>query len=316
MEHLREIKPIRGEQIWATIGVFDGVHLGHQKIINAMVSEAKKQNITTAVITFFPHPAVVLRKIPMPFYLSHPEEKAAFFQKLGVDATFTLNFTEHMAALPYRDFIQMITDTISVKQIWVGNDFALGRGRAGNTKALKELGVALGYQLVEFPHLMGTDHKISSSQIRAWIQAGEINKANQALGRPYSINGSVVHGDSRGRTLGFPTANLTIWPEKILPPQGVYATLAKIDQNVYKAVTNIGFRPTFENQKSETRIETFIIGFSETIYQKPMQLSFIERLRPEMRFNHIHELINQIQQDVKNAEEILKNVPQTPGLFT
>ncbi len=315
MEHLREIKTIRGEQIWATIGVFDGVHLGHQKIINTMVAEAKKNHITTAVITFFPHPAVVLRKLSMPFYLSHPDEKAAVFQNLGIDFTFTLNFTPQMAAMPYQDFIQLLTDHLLLKQIWVGSDFALGKGRVGNTTALRELGKTLGYQLVEFPHIMGEDQKISSSQIRTWIEEGQIPKANQALGRPYSIQGSVVHGDSRGRTLGFPTANTTIWPGKILPPKGVYATFAEIDQKVYKAVTNIGYRPTFEDQQFEARIETFVLGFSETIYHKPMTLSFIERLRPEMRFENKEALINQINQDVQNAEEILKNVPQTPSLL-
>ncbi len=291
MEHFRELEPIRGKSIWATIGVFDGVHIGHQKIIRTMVTAAQQANKATAVITFHPHPVVVLRQLPMPFYLTTPEEKAAIFETLGVDYTFTLNFSPEMASMPYQEFMQEITYNLQLNQLWVGLDFALGKGRQGTTQRLSELGKELGYELVEFPHVMDHKEKISSSTIRNLIQNGNLRQANQALGRPYTIHGKVNHGDSRGRTLGFPTANLTITPEKILPPKGVYATLAEVEGQVYRSVTNIGYRPTFENNQFLTRIETFIIGFSENIYQKPMALSFIEWLRPEMRFEDVNALI-------------------------
>ena len=316
MEHFRELIPIRGKSFWATIGVFDGVHVGHQKIIRTMVAAAKKENKATAVITFHPHPAVVLRQLPMPFYLSTPEEKAEVFESLGVDITFTLNFTPEMASMPYQDFMQSITENLKLTQLWVGSDFALGKGRQGTTQRLSELGKQLGYELINFPHVMDNKEKISSSNIRKLIQNGDIHQANQALGRPYTIHGSVIHGDSRGRTLGFPTANLTISPEKILPPKGVYATLATLEGKVYQSVTNIGYRPTFENEKFQNRIETFIIGFSDNIYQKPMGLSFIEWLRPEMRFEDVSGLIQQIKKDVEHAEELLKNDSHTSSLLT
>lgn len=316
MEHFRELEPIRGKSIWATIGVFDGVHIGHQKIIRSLVDAAQQTNKAAAVITFHPHPAVVLRQVPMPFYLSSPEEKAAQFEKLGVDFTFTLKFTPEMAAMPYTDFMESITNTLNLEQLWVGSDFALGKGRQGTTQALTELGNKLGYKLIEFPHVTSQQEKISSSTIRKSIQIGDIRQANQALGRPYTLHGTVIHGDSRGHTLGFPTANLTIWPGKILPPKGVYATLARLDGQVYQSVTNIGYRPTFENDEFLTRIETFIIGFSENIYQKPMALSFIEWLRPEMRFKDVNGLVHQIKKDVKQTEELFKNEPQTSGLLT
>ncbi len=316
MEHFRELEPIRVKSIWATIGVFDGVHIGHQKIIRTMVAAAKKENKATAVVTFHPHPAVVLRQITMPFYLSTPEEKATSFEALGVDYTFTLSFTPEMASMPYSDFMKSITNTMKLEQLWVGSDFALGKGRKGTTKELTELGKELGYELIEFPHVTNHDEKISSSKIRKSIQTGDIRQANQALGRPYTIHGTVIHGDSRGRTLGFPTANLTITSEKILPPKGVYATLTSIDGKVYRSVTNIGYRPTFENDQFLTRIETFIIGFSKNIYNEPMTLSFIEWLRPEMRFEDVNALIHQIKKDIEHAEELFNDDPQTSGLLT
>ncbi len=316
MEHFRELQAIRGKPVWAAIGVFDGVHLGHQTIIRNMVAAAHQKHTTTAVITFHPHPAVVLRKIPMPFYLSTPQEKAAIFAALGVNYTFTLNFTPEMAALPYTDFIQLLTNHLQLEQLWVGSDFALGKGRKGNTQALAALGEELGYQLIQFPHVTDHAEKISSSQIRKLIQSGDLRQANQALGRLYTVHGTVTHGDARGRSLGFPTANLTIWPDKILPPPGVYATLVTLDGQTYQSVTNIGYRPTFDSQQTTARIETFIMGFSENIYEKPMTLSFVDWLRPEKRFKDKTALVAQIQQDVQDAEELFNNDSQTPGLLT
>ena len=314
MEHLRELKPIRGVQTWATIGVFDGVHLGHQKLIKAMVAKAKQANSSTAVITFYPHPAVVLHDLPLPFYLTSPDEKAALLGSFGIDRVYTLEFTPEMAALSYQDFMQQIHDNLNLAQLWVGEGFALGKGRLGTTTALRDYGKSIGCELVVVPNLLDDTEKVSSSKIRKWMQDGEVGLIHQALGRPYTIKGTVIHGDARGRTLGFPTANLSIWEGQLLPQKGVYATLVELNGVRYKAVTNVGYRPTFEKNKFENRIETFIIGFSETIYNEPMSLSFIEWIRPEMKFTSIAALIAQIQNDTKTAEEKLAHVPQTSGL--
>lgn len=315
MHHIQKLEPIKEKEIWATIGAFDGVHLGHQQIIRTMISEAKKKNIKTAVITFFPHPAVVVRNLDVAYYLTSPEEKSKIFSDLGIDFTITIPFDVNFSKLTPEEFIQQILKNFPISQFWIGNDFTFGRNRAGNTQHLQYLGSQFGYSTVIFDHVTKDSKKISSSDIRIWIQNGEMELVTQALGRPYALTGVVTHGDERGRKIGFPTANLSVWEEKILPPAGVYATFALIENKPYYSVTNVGFRPTFKNNQIKPQVETFIHNFNRSIYDLPVQLFFIKRIRPEIKFESVSAITEQIKKDVLQSEEILRHAENKTSLF-
>ncbi|MHB8133256.1 MAG: bifunctional riboflavin kinase/FAD synthetase [Anaerolineaceae bacterium] len=315
MQHLRKIETIFEKEIWASIGAFDGVHLGHQQLIGSMVQLAKKIGVKTAVITFYPHPAVIIRQINEAYYLTSPDEKADIFDDLGIDYTITIPFDKNFANLSSEEFIQKLLFSIPITQFWIGNDFTFGKKRSGNTEVLNHLGLQYGFKTKIFDHILQNSNKVSSSKIREWVLSGEMGSATNALGRPYSLIGSVIHGDERGRKIGFPTANLSIWEEKILPPAGVYATLALIEGKIHHSVTNVGFRPTFKNNQIKPQVETFIHDFHKSIYELPVQLFFIERLRPEIKFESISAITDQIKKDVLHAEEILKNAENQTSLF-
>ena len=316
MECFNQLRPINSSGTWATIGSFDGVHIGHQSLIKSMVSSAKQNNADSAIITFFPHPAVVLRNIPMPFYLSTPQEKNSVFESLGVDYVFSLEFNLEMAALSPKEFLSTILENIPVKQFWLGSDFTLGKGRTGTIPILKNIGENLGFIVHEVTHFTRENEKVSSRNIRTWVNQGDIANVNKALGRAYSVSGHVIHGDSRGRSIGFPTANLSVWTGKLIPTSGVYATFATVEGVTYPSVTNIGIRPTFEDNQPVSHVETFIFNFDRNIYDHQLQLEFIERIRPEIRFENISLLKNQISLDTKKAQEILQHASKKTGLST
>jgi riboflavin kinase/FMN adenylyltransferase len=315
MKHLRKLEPIQEAEIWVTIGAFDGVHLGHQKIIRTMVNKAKLKNIKTGVITFYPHPAVVVRQLKDAFYLTSPDEKSEIFNDLGVDYTITIPFDYDFSKLTPEEFIQKLLLNFPVSQFWIGNDFSFGKNRTGNTIVLEQLGVHFGFKTIISDHVTQDSEKISSSKIRKWVLAGEMELATQSLGRPYSLTGDVIHGDERGRKIGFPTANLSVWEEKILPPAGVYATLAVIEKQVFYSVTNVGFRPTFKDNQIKPQVETYLHHFNRSIYDQPVQLFFIKRIRPEIKFESISAITAQITQDVQKSEEILRHAEKQTSLF-
>jgi riboflavin kinase/FMN adenylyltransferase len=302
--------------VYATIGSFDGIHIGHQHLINSMVHQSSEDHAETVVVTFHPHPAVILKSIPMPFYITSPDEKKEVLQSLGVDHVFCLKFTKEMSGYSPEQFLDLILDEYPINQFWLGEDFALGKNRSGNIEVLEKIGKEKGFSITQFSHLQHNGEKISSSAIRNWILEGEFPNTTKALNRYYSIQGNVYHGDSRGRKLGFPTANLEVWKGKLLPAPGVYATWIDVDNSLYPSVTNVGLRPTFENQESRTTIETFIHDFSRDIYGNHVKLHFVEKIRSEKKFDSIELLINQIQKDVKQSEEILKHANKPTGLFT
>ncbi len=315
MKHLRKLEPIQEENIWVTIGAFDGVHLGHQQIIRTMVKDAQINNIKTGVITFYPHPAIVVRQLKDAFYLSSPDEKSEIFNDLGVDYTITIPFDYDFSQLSPEEFVQKLLLNIPVSQFWIGNDFSFGKNRTGNTVVLEQLGLRYGFKTVISDHLTQDSEKISSSKIRNWVREGEMDLATQSLGRPYSLTGIVIHGDERGRKIGFPTANLSVWEEKLLPPAGVYATLAVVENQIYYSVTNVGFRPTFKNNQIKPQVETYLHHFNRSIYDLPVQLFFVKRIRPEIKFESISAITEQITQDVQKSEEILRHAEKQTSLF-
>ncbi|OJX46105.1 MAG: riboflavin biosynthesis protein RibF [Chloroflexi bacterium 44-23] len=316
MKHLRELTSLPTTGLYAAIGTFDGVHTGHQQLIQAMVNQAQKTSTECAVITFFPIPAIVIRNIQTPITLTSPEEKAALFEKLGLNYTITLQFTKEMAQLTPTEFIDLLVSNLPIKQIWVGEDFTFGHQRRGNTTVLSQLGMQYGFETIIVKHFLQNSEKISSSQIRNWLTSGDLESANKALGRPYSITGVVKHGDQRGSKIGFPTANLAVWEGKLLPASGVYATFAQVEGKIYTSVTNIGFRPTFVDNEPNAQVECYIHNFDRNIYDLPVQLFLVSRIRAEKRFESISALIQQIKNDAAKSEEILKHAEFQTGLLT
>jgi riboflavin kinase/FMN adenylyltransferase len=304
------------KSVYATIGSFDGVHIGHQKLIHTLVERSKTDGAKSMVVTFNPHPAVFLQSIPMPFYITNPQERVELFHSLGVDEVLELNFTREMSNLEPEAFIDLLLSSHPIKMLWLGEDFALGKNRSGNMDRLKEICAIKGIKIEKFHLLQTGNHKISSTTIRGWIKDGNFQDVNRFLNRYYRVEGFVVPGDLRGRKLGFPTANVDVWEGKILPSSGVYASWISIDSIIHPSVTNVGVRPTFYEKPSKLSVEAHILDFNEDIYHKWIQLYFVEKIRPEKKFTTVEALINQIMKDKTKAVEILKNVTQPQGLFT
>ncbi len=308
MQHVRSLDAVHLEGSWVTIGSFDGVHLGHQAIIRRLVDGAHAQGLLAVIITFFPHPSKVLRGNGSPFYLTTPEERAEILAGLQVDLAVTLPFNKELASLTADEFIRLLSEHLNLKRLLVGHDFALGRGREGNFEVLGKLGQKYHYLLEGQSPLLVADELVSSSRIRELISQGNVARAAEYLGRRFAVEGKVVPGDGRGRTIGIPTANLEIWGELLLPARGVYATLAHIGSIEIPSVTNIGIRPTFENQSPQLRVETHLLNFNRDLYGTILQLEFIDFLRPEQRFPSVQALVGQIQTDIKHAREVIPNV--------
>lgn len=314
MQHFNTIDQVQIKNSFVTIGSFDGVHRGHQTLIHDMVQCAREQGAPTVVVTFFPHPVVVLKNLQGPFYLTTPQERADLIGALGVDYIVTLRFDHQLSSYSARRFMELISQNLGVQQLWVGPDFALGRNREGGIEELGKIGQHLGYQVQVVSPLTTAGEKISSSQIRDQLSRGDIQGVAHQLGRWYSLEAMVTYGDSRGSKLGFPTANLDLSPDRLLPLAGVYACRAHIGEKIYQAVTNIGVRPTFESQPVTPRVEAHLIDFHGNLYKEHLCLEFIEFIRPEMRFSSVQMLIQQIQSDVQRALEVLPNAGQTPRL--
>jgi riboflavin kinase/FMN adenylyltransferase len=290
-----------------TIGSFDGVHRGHQLIIRRLVESAREAGAPAVVITFYPHPAVVLGKKANHYYLSHPAEREEMLKELGIDEVITLAFSRELAALSPEEFLTPLKSHLGMKELWVGYDFALGRNRAGNTQRLSELGEEFGYELKLLDPFQQDDKVISSSLIRDCLANGDMEAANNMLGRTYSLTGNVVVGDGRGRQIGFPTANLSFWEEKLVPRNGIYAGWAWVEGRRYGTAINIGLRPTFGDDLLHPRVEPFILDFDRDIYGEEIRVEFVKFLRPEARYDSIDRLIAQIFKDVENTREVLAN---------
>ena len=305
MQHYTSINSVFLQNAWMTIGSFDGVHRGHQEIVKKVVSGARLASAPAVVVTFFPHPAVVLGKRQEAFCLHTPEERAELLGEMGVDVVITYPFTREVANLSAFDFISQLHTHLNLQKLIVGTNFALGRGREGTTTKLGEFGKTFGYDLEVIHPVMNGDVVISSSLIRSCLAAGDVKHAARLMGRHYRITGEVVKGDGRGKTIGIPTANLSIWADKSIPKAGVYVCEATIQGKTRGAVVNIGFRPTFESQPVSARVEAHLLNFEQEVYGEKIQLAFIDRLRDEQRFDSIQSLVEQIQIDIHCAKSLL-----------
>ncbi len=308
MVHYWSLESVYLHNAWLTIGSFDGVHRGHQAIVRKLVSEAHSAGAHAVVLTFYPHPAVVLGKRQDSFYLTSPEERAILLGQLGVDIVVTHPFNPEVAALSAQGFMTYLKKHLGLSRLFVGYDFALGRGREGNVPRLQELGSQLDYSVELLSPFEVDGQVVSSSLIRNVLSEGDAERAARLLGRPYRIPGQVIPGDGRGRTIGIPTANLDVWPQRALPKAGVYVCRAWVNGQSWGAVSNVGVRPTFESQPVQPRVEAHILDFDQDLYGQTIQLDFLSRVRDEQRFPNVQALIDQIHQDVKTARDRLAAV--------
>lgn len=302
---LGSLKEASLKSAWLTIGSFDGVHLGHQSLIRKVVNGAHAVGSPAVVLTFHPHPVVVLRGVTGDIYLTLPEERAQLFADLGIDVVIVEPFTRELSTTSARDFIARLVSHLGLKHLLIGHDFALGRGREGNFEVLKKLGEEFGFEVEQVEVVETEGDVISSSRIRAMLEAGEVRQASRFLGRPYRVSGIVVPGDHRGRMIGFPTANLSVPAGKIKPAIGIYACQAWINGLSWTAATSIGVRPTFDGQDKTIHLEAYLLDFSGDLYGQTVSLDFFERLRGEERFPDIKSLITQIEKDVELTRQIV-----------
>ncbi len=306
MLHLRHLRQAQNDtDSVVTIGVFDGLHRGHRSMIRRLVEQARSSKRLAVALTFHPHPDKVLRDVETRYYLSSPEQRAEQLFALGLDLVITQPFDEGIRFIRAEQFVELLVKHLRLKDLWVGADFALGYEREGTVEFLGQLGKAKGFSVTVIDLIMsdGGGEIIHSSQLRQLLRQGEMRQAKRMLERAYSVTGIVVKGRQRGRAIGIPTANLEIWAEQIIPPNGVYAGLAKIGAETFHAAINIGMRPTFD--EDELSIEAHILDFERDIYGATMELSFEARLRPERKFAGLDELLAQIKLDIEQTRAAL-----------
>jgi riboflavin kinase/FMN adenylyltransferase len=310
MQHYRSLEDLSLEASWLSIGVFDGVHRGHQEILRHLTVGARARSLPAVVLTFWPHPAVVLGKRNDLKYLTTPEERAELLGKSGVDVVITQPFTPALANLTAEEFMRMVSGHLGVRMLWIGYDFALGRGREGTAARLAEIGKGLGYEVQTLEAIKNGGEVLSSSLIRQQVAAGKVTSVIESLGRYYALSGPVVHGDGRGKKINIPTANIAYLQGKVIPANGVYATWAWVAGRRYPAATNIGINPTFTPDKQTPNVEAHLLGLKRDLYDREVKLEFVERLRDELKFASVEALLEQIHADIDRTRAILS--PEEP----
>lgn len=292
-----------GQPVCVAIGVFDGVHLGHQQVIRRAVTDAGRHGALPVVITFDRHPTVVVAPDRVPPLIQTINQKLRSLGSLGVHTTWLVEFNEEFSRQTGEEFVRcLVRDFRQVRSICAGADFTFGHKRSGSVAVLQELGAALGFTVQGLAPVSLDGLPISSTRIREAIRAGQLESASRMLGRPYALAGTVVRGDQIGRQLGFPTANLDV-SGLVLPPNGVYAVHAGIDDREYPAVLNIGLRPTLRDAAPQLRVEAHLLDFDSDLYGSALELRFEEKLRDEQRFPSLQALKVQIARDVQAARE-------------
>lgn len=286
-----------------TIGVFDGVHRGHQALIHRLVQEAHSREQLAVVLTFFPHPDIVLRGQTDRYYLMSPDQRAEALLALGVDCVVTQPFNETTRQIRARDFVAQLIRYLKLADLWVGPDFALGYKREGDVAFLKRYGAEAGFSVNVITTVKQNDLTISSTLIRQAVAEGRVEQARAWLGRGYALRGEVVHGKKLGRQIGFPTANIDVWQDQVIPLNGVYAGWAYLGDERFMAMSNVGISPTFD-YKGVT-VEAYLLDFDRDIYGEILTVTFEHFLRPEAKYNSLDALIAQIGADVEKGKRLL-----------
>jgi riboflavin kinase/FMN adenylyltransferase len=285
-----------------SIGVFDGVHRGHQMLIARMLEEARARSLTGGVITFHPHPLSVIRPDVQITYLESLERRVELLSQLGLDFVSVLQFTSELQQVSALDFSRLLVEEAGMRLLVVGEDFRLGRGGEGTVEVLAGIGEDLGFEVLPVPLLGDGEDRVSSTRVREALEAGEMETVSQLLGHPFLLRGPVLHGDERGRQIGFPTLNVGVSADRWLPPNGVYVTHATLGDREFQACTNIGIRPTFDGDDRRL-VETHLLDFEGDLYGQVVTVELLHRLRPEQKFNGIEELSAQIQRDLAATRE-------------
>lgn len=297
------------ENIALAIGFFDGIHLGHQKVLKKMIDVAERNDLKKAVMTFDPHPSVVLNpEKKRTTYLTPITDKVEAIENLGVDYCFVVNFSSNFADVSADEFVEQYFIRNHVKAVIAGYDFSFGKYGKGNMASLQENDYPFSVHVVS-KQTLEEDVKISTTNIRTSLELGEVEACTLALGHPYVIKGMVVQGEKRGRTIGFPTANVEPSDEYVLPRNGVYAVtlLIKSRNKVYEGVCNVGVKPTFHDPSvSQVSIEVNIFDFDESIYGERVEVFWHHFIRPEQKFNGIDALVEQISKDKEKAKSLLE----------
>ena len=283
-----------------TLGVFDGLHLGHQKIMQTVVERAKAADAVATAITFDPHPRAVLHPESAPPLLQTLDQRLANFEVLGIEQAIVISFDREFASQSAEDFIRdIIHDRLHAREVYLGKGFAFGRGRSGNIELLRKMSGELNFVADEVDEVRLRNHRISSSRIREQLGLGHVDLVRRMLGRPYGVEGVIIRGDRRGHTIGFPTANLHPH-NRVIPKYGVYATATLIAGQWRRSITNIGVRPTF-GVDTEPSIETYIFDFDGELYGDVLRVRFLHRIRDERKFSGVDELKKQIEKDTRRA---------------
>ena len=289
-----------------SIGVFDGVHKGHLALVNKMLSEGNTRGLSGGVVTFYPHPVAVIRPDIEFTYLTSLQNRIELLQTVGVEFVSVLEFDEQLQRVSAKTFCEMLVEEAQMELLVVGKDFKLGRNGEGDIKILENIGLELGFEVISVPLVQESTSKVSSTRIREALNSGSMEEVGSLMGHRYQLDGTVILGDQRGRTIGFPTLNVDIEKDRLIPPNGVYITETFIKNEKYASVTNIGSRPTFTID-SKNHLETHLLDFNEDVYGEHATVEFISRLRNERKFNSGEELVQQIKNDVKNTVDHFTN---------
>lgn len=289
----------------ATIGVFDGVHLGHQALVQRVLERAAASSARSACITFSPHPEDVLRPDSEITHLATLRDRTQLLERLGISDVVVFEFTRALSQLSPEEFVDLLLARFRLRELWIGSDFALGRDRTGGPERLAAIGREHLFSVHQFPPVEIDGEVISSSRIRRALAEGHVEEAGRLLGRPYRLTGVVVEGDRRGRTIGFPTANIALGERLAVPRDGIYAARVRIsgETDVRPAAVSIGVRPTFGGGRRQ--IEAYLVDFDADLYRQEVAVDFVAHLRPELRFDSVEALVAQMNDDVRAARAIL-----------
>jgi riboflavin kinase/FMN adenylyltransferase len=306
MQVFRTLEEVAGnfDRVCLAIGAFDGIHLGHQRVIGQARDDARTKGVRSVVLTFDPHPMRILQPDKALQLLTSTEHKLKLLEKMGVDASLVLDFDKSFSLLPAEKFIETVAKTNCVQEICVGTRFRFGHNRAGDVRLLETLAPKYGFVAREIKPVQLDEEMISSTAIRQYVLRGQLDRAAAMLGRQFSVLGTVVPGDHRGREIGFPTANLNPHDE-VLPPDGVYVVRVWLGQGSFGGVANIGKRPTFELRNTQRILEVHILNFDAAIYGQNVEVEFAKKLRDEKRFDSVDTLRVQITADLQIARKLL-----------
>jgi riboflavin kinase/FMN adenylyltransferase len=304
MQHVHTLEELSLKNIHLTIGVFDGVHRGHELIVRRLVGDARTQGAPAVVLTFDPHPASVLSDHDIKC-LTTPQERAELLGNLGVDIVITQRFTRDLASVTAGQYMSILKERLGLAHLLIGYDFALGRGREGDATRLTEIGRELGYSVEVIPALSDESGVISSTEIRKLVRTGNVTEAAKLLGHHYMVSGPVIHGEGRGRKINFPTANIDYPKQKVIPFNGIYACWAVLGKEKHMAAVNIGFNPTFMPERQIPSVEAYLLDFDREIYGEILKLEFVARLRDELKFDSVDVLVEKIHEDVELTRKLL-----------